>query len=851
MKKIVYVFVIFLLILSNLPVQTWALNYDNISTPDPLLVFAGNETYVYDTLTEEDGYVLAGTTRFNSGSTVFLQKIDKSGNVIWNTYVGGSTDYVPKYVIPKIVKLNNYYYVIGSTQSSEIDGYNGGTCGNYPCSDILVAKVDTNGNVVWKKAYGTDNEDIGYSAIVDGNYLIVVGYIDRDTSEKKYGSAYVMKIDENGNVIWSRDYLSYGKAEYFYDITKVGNTYIAVGMAYNSYKDITIFALDNSGNVLWYTYTNQSNWDEAYAVTPVDDTHFLIGGVGVGFENFHDGLCGTYPCTDGYVAMYDINGNKVWGLSIGGSNEDRIYDVGIYDGNIYVVGYTKSSDEDFQGLYTPHNCGTYPCSEGFIAILSQDGALKEKWVYDSPTRKGTFYSIECLANGYIVAGYTSESADDPDTGLIMAFVSEATEIPAVPEITEYPTTTNNPEVTIRGTTDNNATYVEVVVNDTNTYNADVTNQSFEVTITLQEGENTIKARACNSIGCSDFSPAITITYTLPQEKPGIPTLDPLPSTVYTPYITVSGKTDSLATKVEVFVGGEKYNATVTNQQFSVDVSLYQGENRISARACNDVGCSDFTQEVIVNYVTEVPAPVIAKPSTTTLFNTDVVSIDINVSVEGTLKIYVNNEEKISKHVTPGTVTVNVPVSQGENYIKAKVCVNDTICSEFSNILVITVKERITIEMWIGKALYRKNGQEALMDAAPFIMPPGRTVVPLRFVAEGMGFDVQWNGETREITITGKDTNGVDTTIIISMPYNPDKKIKVGDRVVYLGSSKVVIIKNGIRNVIDLTNYKGQNMGVPVIYAGRTYVPVRFISEIFGAQILWDDTEKKVTIIFER
>ncbi|MDO5478026.1 MAG: copper amine oxidase N-terminal domain-containing protein, partial [Clostridia bacterium] len=32
---------------------------------------------------------------------------------------------------------------------------------------------------------------------------------------------------------------------------------------------------------------------------------------------------------------------------------------------------------------------------------------------------------------------------------------------------------------------------------------------------------------------------------------------------------------------------------------------------------------------------------------------------------------------------------------------------------------------------------------------------GRTFIPLRFVSEHLGYNVSWNGETREITIESK------------------------------------------------------------------------------------------------
>lgn len=45
-----------------------------------------------------------------------------------------------------------------------------------------------------------------------------------------------------------------------------------------------------------------------------------------------------------------------------------------------------------------------------------------------------------------------------------------------------------------------------------------------------------------------------------------------------------------------------------------------------------------------------------------------------------------------------------------------------------------------------------NGEPAVLDVAPVILN-GRTMLPIRFIAQGFGLDVDWNGEKKEITIT--------------------------------------------------------------------------------------------------
>jgi len=62
-------------------------------------------------------------------------------------------------------------------------------------------------------------------------------------------------------------------------------------------------------------------------------------------------------------------------------------------------------------------------------------------------------------------------------------------------------------------------------------------------------------------------------------------------------------------------------------------------------------------------------------------------------------------------------------------------------------------DKVLITMQIGNKTAYINGEPFVMDAAPVIVPPGRTVVPIRFISEGFGADVQWNGTTKTVTMT--------------------------------------------------------------------------------------------------
>ena len=63
----------------------------------------------------------------------------------------------------------------------------------------------------------------------------------------------------------------------------------------------------------------------------------------------------------------------------------------------------------------------------------------------------------------------------------------------------------------------------------------------------------------------------------------------------------------------------------------------------------------------------------------------------------------------------------------------------------------------TLELWIGKNTAKVNGVNTLIDSTNAKVVPeiinSRTMLPLRFVTENLGCDVQWDGTTKTITIT--------------------------------------------------------------------------------------------------
>ena len=104
-----------------------------------------------------------------------------------------------------------------------------------------------------------------------------------------------------------------------------------------------------------------------------------------------------------------------------------------------------------------------------------------------------------------------------------------------------------------------------------------------------------------------------------------------------------------------------------------------------------------------------------------------------------------------------------------------------------------------------------------MDSAPYIKR-GRTMLPLRYLAEALGYKVFWLNETRTVVI-------VDLGLRVEIPVDTN-----------------LIIVNGVKYTSDLK---------PEIVHHRTMLPIANIARALGLKdgedILWDEVNRQVTI----
>jgi len=107
-----------------------------------------------------------------------------------------------------------------------------------------------------------------------------------------------------------------------------------------------------------------------------------------------------------------------------------------------------------------------------------------------------------------------------------------------------------------------------------------------------------------------------------------------------------------------------------------------------------------------------------------------------------------------------------------------------------------------------------SGNPVIFDTPPYIDTNNRLMVPVRAITEAMGANVDWNSTNNVIRITRESE-----TILLT-----------------IGSTSVSV--NGNDLLMDTT---------PVIKNQRTFVPVRYVGEYFGAHVNWEPQLRQVII----
>jgi hypothetical protein len=342
----------------------------------------------------------------------FAAKLDKDGNLIWNTFLGGTgDDYGGGIAVDGI----GHAYITG--RSSATWGFP-----NRPYSlkwSVFAAMLNPNGYLVWSTFLGGNEEDGGGNIAIDAsNNVYVTGYScgTWGTPKNGYSSGvdmFAAKLDAKGWLTWNT-FLGGSGTDFGHAIAVDGSYVYIAGMSdaawgnpiipYTAGEDIFAAKLDTNGNLNWFSFLGGSGTDGGYHSGIAVDASGNVYVVGDSDATWGNPIL-PYSAGpgDAFVASLNRDGYLLWNTFLGSSDNDEGADVTV-DGsaNVFVTGSSIST----WGSPIRSHQGAW---DGFAAILNSGGTLiRNTFLGGSSLDVGRGLAVDGSENVYIT-GYSDAS----------------------------------------------------------------------------------------------------------------------------------------------------------------------------------------------------------------------------------------------------------------------------------------------------------------------------------------------------------------------------------------------------------------------------------------------------------
>lgn len=319
-------------------------------------------------LTYDGGYILGGYSGFGNA---YFMRLNSLGDTVWTRKVitGGFDLAYP------IIQTKDSGFIAGGRES---DFGAGGM-------DMLLIKLDANGNHQWTKSIGgSDNETVNsiYQTF-DGGYILAGNTYSFSAGLNDF---YIVKTDVSGNITWSKSVGGASNDNAYSIIQTTDSGYIAVGLSSSAgagSTDVLATKLDKNGNVSWMKTYGGTGDDRANSVQQTTDGGYIIAGVTNSFG------AGGY---DFYLLAIDSSGNLSWNKTFGGAGAEWAYSAQITSDNGYVLA----------GYATSFGAGSY---DYYIVKTNSTGDTLWTKTFGGATSDYATVIKQTPDNGYAIIGY--------------------------------------------------------------------------------------------------------------------------------------------------------------------------------------------------------------------------------------------------------------------------------------------------------------------------------------------------------------------------------------------------------------------------------------------------------------
>lgn len=366
--------------------------------------FSENEYSIFRSVevVADRGYLVKGTIMNDTRDAIIIL-FDFEGNIVWTKVFkknGGDI------FIDIIQADNDSFIVTGTTSSTDIEEaeFKGGV-------DVLIVKYDYDGNIIYKKTWGTEYYDeITYSYINNKSELVICGTSTNAEGYNVYGAdSFLLKYDLDGNLLTEKSFGGDGRDSSIGFIPYSDDSFLVI-LSSNS-TSIGDFSLDGNFHTLLARFDENANllWIKDigitqnislkdYVLTDENELVILMSSNKADFNNIKNK--GKY---DSIIMKFDKNFNIVFQEGYGGNGNDVLSSFYVlHNKQIIAIGYTSSTDLGIE---------SYGAMDGVIVYFDSNGEIVSQQSYGGSGDDALYYIIANVNNLYMYGLTKSEDID--------------------------------------------------------------------------------------------------------------------------------------------------------------------------------------------------------------------------------------------------------------------------------------------------------------------------------------------------------------------------------------------------------------------------------------------------------
>jgi hypothetical protein len=247
-------------------------------------------------------------------------------------------------------------------------------------SDIITAKLNTEGNMMWDSYWGNAYDDFVNEIAVDESGIYLLGRTELVNGDL---NVFLIKYGTQGGIIYENTWggenatawgyglaLHYGEAYVCGNFERELNFGDQISLKSNGSSDMYVASINEEGECTW-----AENWggpdSERALVMAIDSNSIYVAGV------FSDDTSGfvegegnsSKGGADAYLMCLNMSGHLEWLKSWGSSGRDLVYDIAaLSNDRLAVSGYVNGNCD-----FDPDRSETLGPQAGYISFFNSEG----------------------------------------------------------------------------------------------------------------------------------------------------------------------------------------------------------------------------------------------------------------------------------------------------------------------------------------------------------------------------------------------------------------------------------------------------------------------------------------------